>query len=86
MYIYAAIEYKLLIYKRLEIRIIPSKNLASYVSCILHVKCLLLYKIVTGADSEAVFGVWILTPLQKYIKEAKRVMYWYKNTLKCIIS
>ena len=26
------------------------------------------------------------TPLQKYIKEANRVMYWYKNTLKCIIS
>ena len=26
------------------------------------------------------------TPLQKYIKEAKRTMYWYKNTLKCIIS
>ena len=25
-------------------------------------------------------------PLQKYIKEAKRMMYWYKNTLKCIIS
>ena len=24
--------------------------------------------------------------LQKYIKEAKRMMYWYKNTLKCIIS
>ena len=30
-------------------------------------------------------GLWGLkTPLQKYIKEAKRTMYWYKNTLKCI--
>ena len=32
-------------------------------------------------------GLWGLkTPLQKYIREAKRMMYWYKNTLKCIIS
>ena len=32
-------------------------------------------------------GLWGLeTPLQKYIRVAKRMMYWYKNTLKCIIS
>ena len=37
-----------------------------------------------GADPG---GLWSLeTSLQKYIKEAKRVVYWYKNTLKCIIS
>ena len=39
----------------------------------------------TGADPGGVFGV-LRPPLQKYIREAKRMMYWYKNTLKCIIS
>ena len=38
-----------------------------------------------GADPGG--GLWGLeTPLQKYIREAKRMMHWYKNTLKCIIS
>ena len=32
-------------------------------------------------------GLWSLeTPSRNtYIREAKRMMYWYKNTLKCII-
>ena len=38
-----------------------------------------------GADPGGVFEV-SRPPLQKYIREAKRMMYWYKNTLKCIIS
>ena len=37
-----------------------------------------------GADPGDLWG--LETPLQKYIREAKRMMYWYKNTLKCIIS
>ena len=40
--------------------------------------------IVAGADPGGSLGSQA-PPLQKYIKEAKRVMYWYK-TLKCIIS
>ena len=32
-----------------------------------------------GGDPRGVFGV-SRPPLQKYIKEAKRMMYWYKNT------
>ena len=35
--------------------------------------------------SRGVFGV-SRPPLQKYIREAKKMIYWYKNTLKCIIS
>ena len=41
----------------------------------------------TGADPGGFLGSRDPPPpLQKYIKEAKRVIYWYKNTLKCIIS
>ena len=40
---------------------------------------------ISGADPGGSLGSRD-PPLQKYIKEAKRVMYWYKNTLKCIIS
>ena len=47
-------------------------HLASYIGAI------------AGADPGGSLGS--RDPLQKYIKEAKRVMYWYKNTLKCIIS
>ena len=32
-----------------------------------------------GRIQEGLWGLEI--PLQKYIKEAKRVMYWYKNAL-----
>ena len=38
----------------------------------------------TGADPGGSLGS--RDPLQKYIREAKGMMYWYKNTLKCIIS
>ena len=38
----------------------------------------------TGADPGGSLGSQ--DPLQKYIREAKRMMYWYKITLKCVIS
>ena len=37
------------------------------------------YDSASGADPRGVIGV-SRPPLQKYIKEAKRMMYWYKNT------
>ena len=47
--------------------------------------CQTMVGVVSGTDPGGSLGSRDL-PLQKYIKEAKRVMYWYKNTLKCIIS
>ena len=40
----------------------------------------ILEKKVCRGRSRGVFAWDLETPLQKYIKEAKRVMYWYKNT------
>ena len=34
-----------------------------------------------GADPGGLWG--LETPLQKYIREAKRMMYWYKITKMC---
>ena len=45
-----------------------------------------LYIAISGADPGGLWGLETPLGLQKYIKEAKRMMYWYKNTLKHIIS
>ena len=48
------------------------------------IKSMLWVGVVRGGSRGGLWG--LETPLQKYIREAKRMMYWYRNTLKCIIS
>ena len=65
--------------KQLYYSEIHLKNIEIYLSKLYTGKYSEVNDVITGADPGGLWG--LKTPLQKYIREAKRMMYWYKNTL-----